>query len=135
MPLPITAITAAVCGLLLLLLAFDTVKQRLRAQAAFGDAGDARLVSAVRSHGNLAEHAPIAIILIGILEFAHAHHWALTALAGLFIVARVLHIWGLYTPSPTGKPPLGRQLGVIGTWVSLAALSLWTLWMVATLNF
>lgn len=135
MSLPITAITAAICGLLLLFLAIDTVRQRIRARVNFGDGGDSRLTSAVRAHGNLAEHAPIVILLIAVLEFAHAHHLILTGLAGLFLIARVLHIWGLYTPSPTGKPPLGRQLGVIGTWVALGALSIWTLWTVFTLNF
>lgn len=134
MSYPITAITDAVCALLLLLLAIDTVRQRIRAQAAFGDGGDDRLISASRSHGNLAEHAPLAIILIGLLEGARVHHYALTGVAALFLIARVLHVWGLYLPVST-KPPLPRQLGVIGTWASYAALSVWTLLTVLRLNF
>lgn len=134
MPLPITAFVAAVCALLLLFTAIDTVRHRIRAQAAFGDAGgDAKLVSASRSHGNLAEHAPIVILLIGLLEMAKANHMVLMAVGAAFLFARVMHIWGLYLPAST-KPPVPRQIGVIGTWAILAGLSGWTLWMLAMGN-
>ncbi|MFM6852452.1 MAG: MAPEG family protein [Sphingopyxis sp.] len=133
MTLPITALTAAICAIMLLLTAMDTVRQRIRAQAAFGDHGDGKLISASRSHGNLAEHAPIAIILIGLLEMARAHHWALTGVACLFLFSRAMHIIGLYAPMH-GKPPVPRQIGVMGTWLSLAMLIGWTLVRVVTIN-
>ena len=65
MTLPVTAFVGAVCALLLLFTAVLTVRQRLRLKAAFGDHGDAKLIAASRSHGNLAEHAPIVVILLG----------------------------------------------------------------------
>lgn len=133
MTLPITALTAAICAIMLLITAIDTVRQRLRAKAAFGDGGDAKLVSASRSHGNLAEHAPLAVILIGLLEQSGAHHWTLTGIAVLFLFARMMHIIGLYAPMST-KPPLPRQIGVIGTWLSYALLIGWTLYLVVTVN-
>jgi uncharacterized protein len=134
MPLPITAFVAAVCGVMLLITAIDTVRQRIRLKAAFGDNGDSKLISASRSHGNLAEHAPIVILLIGLLEMARAHHLILMAIGALFLVGRVAHIIGLYTPAEAGKPPIPRQIGVVVTWVTLAALSGWTLFMLATRN-
>lgn len=133
MTLPITALTAAICAIMLLITAIDTVRQRLRAKAAFGDGGDAGLISASRSHGNLAEHAPLAVILIGLLEQSGAHHWTLTGIAVLFLFARMMHIIGLYAPMST-KPPLPRQIGVIGTWLSYALLIGWTLFLVVTVN-
>lgn len=133
MTLPITALTAAICALMLLITAIDTVRHRIRARAAFGDSGDAKLISASRSHGNLAEHAPLAIIMIGLLEQSRANHWALTGLAVFFLTARALHIVGLYAPM-SENPPLPRQLGVIGTWLSYAALIGWTLYVVVTVN-
>jgi uncharacterized protein len=134
MPLPVTAFVAAICALMLLITAVDTVRQRLRLKAAFGDAGDAKLISASRSHANLAEHAPIVILLLAMLEMANAYHMALMAIGALFLLGRVAHIIGLYTPSEPGKAPLGRQIGVIFTWLTLVALSGWTLWMLATQN-
>jgi uncharacterized membrane protein YecN with MAPEG domain len=105
----------------------------MRAQAAFGDAGDAKLISASRSHGNLAEHAPIVILLLAFLELSHAWHMGLMVIGAFFLFGRVLHIWGLYLPVST-KPPLPRSLGVIITWLTLAVLSGWTFYLLATQN-
>lgn len=134
MTLPVTAFVAAICALLLLITAVDTVRQRLRLKAAFGDAGDSKLVSASRSHGNLAEHAPIVILLLGVLEMSRANHMGLMVIGTTFLVARVAHIIGLHSVGAPGKPPVARQIGVIGTWLTLVVLSSWTLWMLALSN-
>ena len=132
MSLPITSLVAAICAIMLLITAIDTVRQRLRLKAAFGDAGDSRLISASRSHGNLAEHAPIVILMIGMLELNEANHIVLMSIGALFLVGRAAHIVGLYTPSEPGKAPVPRQIGVVTTWLTLAGLSGWTLYMLAT---
>ena len=127
MNLPITAATAALCALLLLIMAIQTVRQRLRLKVAFGDGGDAALISASRSHANLAEHAPIVIVMLGLLELNKADATVLMAFAAVFVIGRVAHIVGLHTPSQPGKAPVPRQIGVVTTWLSLAGLSLWLL--------
>lgn len=134
MTLPVTAFVGAICALLLLFTAMLTVRQRLRLKAAFGDQGDAKLIAASRSHGNLAEHAPIVVILLGLLETARANHMALMVIGALFLIGRVAHIAGLHTPSEPGKAPVPRQIGVMATWVTLLALGGWTLWMLVTVN-
>lgn len=126
MMLQATAMTAGVCGLLLLGTAIDTVRQRLRLMAAHGDMGDARLISATRSHGNLAEHAPLVLILLGLAEASGRCPWLAWTLAGAFIVGRLAHVWGLYHPRPKGPPP-ARSLGVVLTWLCLGTLSVWVL--------
>ncbi len=134
MTIPITAFTAAICALLLLLTAIDTVRQRMHSKTAFGDGSDAKLISASRSHGNLAEHAPIVLIMIAALEMAHANHKLLLGVAVAFIVARVAHIIGLYMPM-SSNPPVPRQIGVVGTWAVLAILGAWTALMLFNANF
>ena len=129
MSLPITGAVAAICALLLLFMAIQTVRQRLRLKVAFGDGGDAKLISASRSHGNLAEHAPIVIVMLGLLELSHASHNWLAAIAVMFVVGRVAHIIGLHTPSEPGKAPIGRQIGVVTTLLTLGGLAAWILWM------
>ncbi len=130
MTLPVTAALAAALAALLLLLAFDTVRNRLRTQTAFGIDGDEKLTRASRAHGNLAEHAPIAIILVALLEMSRASHIGLMMVAGLFLLARILHAVGLYMDPPApGKPPWPRSIGVILTWLILLVLIGWTLWM------
>jgi uncharacterized membrane protein YecN with MAPEG domain len=134
MSLPITAFVTAICALLLLFTAIATVRQRLRLKSAFGDAGDAKLISASRSHGNLAEHAPIVILLIAMHEMAKSNHLMLMAIGAVFLGGRVAHIIGLHMPSELGKAPIPRQIGVVTTWGSLLVLSGWTLWILATAN-
>jgi uncharacterized protein len=133
MTLPVTAFVAAICAIMLLITAIDTVRQRVRLGAAFGDKDDQKLISASRSHGNLAEHAPIVILLLAFLEMSRAYHMGLMAIGALFLVGRVAHIIGLYLPM-SKEPPLPRTIGVIVTWLTLAVLSGWTLWMLATGN-
>lgn len=134
MTLPITALTAAICAIMLLATAIATVRARFRAKAAFGYADDQGLTSASRSHGNLAEHAPLFVIMVGLLEMANASHWPLTALAVLFLAARAAHIIGLHQPHAPGKPPALRGVGVMGTWIAYAIAIGWTLVLVVTVN-
>ncbi|MEP2987578.1 MAG: MAPEG family protein [Parasphingorhabdus sp.] len=134
MTLPVTALTAAICAIMLLLTAISTVRNRLKTSRAYGDGGHAGIVSASRSHGNLAEHAPLFVIMIALLEMARASHWPLTGLAVLFLAARTAHIIGLYQRGEEGPPPLARQAGVIGTWLSYAAAIIWILWLIVTVN-
>ncbi|HEV7233582.1 MAG TPA: MAPEG family protein [Sphingorhabdus sp.] len=133
MTLPVTAFVAAVCAIMLLATAIDTVRQRFRLRVPFGDGADQKLISASRSHANLAEHAPIVILLLAFLELSNANHMGLMAIGALFLGGRVAHIIGLYAPMST-KPPLPRSIGVIVTWLTLAALSGWTLFLLATRN-
>lgn len=134
MTLPVTAFVAAICAQMLLFTAIDTVRHRLRLKAAFGDAGDDTLTRAIRAHGNLAEHAPIVILLLAFLEMSRANHMGLMVIGAGFLFARVAHIVGLHSVSAPGKPPVARQIGVIGTWLTLLVLSVWTLFLLATLN-
>lgn len=134
MTLPVTAFVAAVCALLLLMTALDTVRQRMRLKMPFGDDGDLKLIAASRAHGNLAEYGPITVILLGLLETARANHMALLIIGAMFLIGRVAHIHGIYTRSGPGKPPVGRQIGVVVTFATLLLLGGWTLWMLATVN-
>lgn len=116
--------TAAFLALLLLATAIETVSKRFKLKAAFGDADDAGLVAAVRSHGNLAEHAPIVLIMLGLLEFGGTNSTLLIGIAAPFIVGRLAHVVGLHQPSEPGKASLARQIGVILTWLILLALAI-----------
>ena len=92
-------------------------------KVAFGDSGDPALIAASRSHGNLAEHAPIVLIMLGLLEFAQVNSTALISIAAVFVVARLAHAIGLHQPSEPGQAPLPRQLGVVLTWVVMLVLA------------
>lgn len=99
----------------------------------FGAGEDAKLKMVRGTHGNLAENAPIALILMALLEMTSAYHWALTGLAALFLIARVLHIYGMYQHHGTGSVRF-RQAGVMGTTLAIVAMALWVIYLFVTVN-
>lgn len=126
MDLTITGLTAAALAILLALLALDTIRNRFRTRMPFGTGDDRGLTAASRAHGNLAENAPITLILIGLLEVGGADHDILAYTAGAFVAARVLHAIGLYIQS-SGPPPAPRAIGVIVTLLIQLGLAGWLL--------
>lgn len=135
MTLPVTALTAAICALLILITAIMTVRQRFKSSAAFGiDEANQPLVNAARSHGNLTEHAPMFIIMVALLELSNANHLGLMAVCVLFMAARISHIFGLHMKHSDGKPPAPRAMGVIGTWISYAWAIGWIAYMIVLGN-
>ncbi|WOE75013.1 MAPEG family protein [Alterisphingorhabdus coralli] len=135
MTLPVTALTAAILAIMILATAISTVRERFKAGVPFGDGEVDTLTKASRAHGNLVEHAPLGVIMIGLLEMVPANHWILTGIAALFLASRAAHIVGIYNQSDPAKPPLGRSLGVIGTWLSYALLILWIFWKLISVEF
>lgn len=127
MDLTITGLTAAALAILLVLLALDTIRNRFRTRIAFGLGDDPGLTSASRAHGNLAENAPIVLIMIGLLEAGGADREILTYVAGAFVLARVFHAIGLYTPTKS-PPPLPRAIGVTSTALIQLGLAGWLIW-------
>jgi len=133
MTLPVTALAAAICALLLIFMKFKVIGQRVRTETMFGASEDAKMKMVRGAHANLAENAPIALILMALLEMTSAHHWTLTGLAALFLTARVVHIYGMYRHHGTGSVRF-RQAGVIGTTLAIVAMALWVIYLFVMVN-
>ena len=112
MTLPVTALAAAICALLLIYTAYATVKIRFANKIGFGDGDNPDLLAARRTHANLAEHAPLFLIMLAVLELADAHHWGITAIAGLFL------IWACSTYHRHGASITRAAHRASGKWVS-----------------
>ena len=121
MSLTITAFYAGFLGLLLLALSGQVVKNRLRARVSLGSGDDRQLERAVRAQANLAEYAPLTLLLMAILELGGAAPWLLHGCGSVFLVSRVLHATGMANPM---LPLQGRRVGIAGTWLVLLVLSL-----------
>ena len=93
--LPITAVTAAMFAILMVLLSAQTSLGRARLKASFGDSGDETLRRRIRAHGNFAEYAPMALILLGLVEGLGTARGAVLGLAIAFSFARVVHAVGM----------------------------------------
>lgn len=116
----ITGIYAGLCGLLLVTLYVRVSQRRLATKISVGTGGDTVLEQRVRAHANLIESAPLALLLLYLVEQTGLDARVVHAFGAAFLVARVLHAWGL---SSTTKRSSGRFYGSIGTLLVLAALS------------
>jgi hypothetical protein len=110
--LPITAAYTAINVILLIGLALLVVHHRTANQVALGSGGVEALERAIRTHGNLAEFAPSALILLALLELNSLPGWQLLVLGGLFTVSRLSHIHGMLTATLLTRA-MGALLSVI----------------------
>jgi uncharacterized protein len=112
MLLPVTALYAALLGLMLLVLKFRVIGARRRLKVDVLDGGERDVTRRMRVHGNFAEHVPIALILIAVVEVNGAEAWNVHVLGIVLVASRILHAHGL--ESIPGKS-FGRAAGVLGT--------------------
>jgi len=120
-PLAITAIYAALLGLMLLVLKFRVIAARRRLLVDVLDGGEHDVTRRMRVHGNFAEHVPLALILMAVVELNGAEAWNVHALGAVLLISRVLHAHGLET---TPGKSFGRAAGVIGTTAVIVSAAL-----------
>lgn len=128
----VTAVAASVLGLLLVRLSLVVIGFRRKHGVSVGDGGHDDLHRAIRSQANLAEYAPIALLLVACLELNQTPIWITSILAASFVVGRVLHPLGMKS---TGSPLKPRVRGMQLTLLSLLALGVANLVVVGLLVF
>ena len=125
--LPVTSLTAVLCGALLLWLTLIVVRLRRKDGVVLGDNGDRVLAKAIRGHGNAAEQMPMALILLGLSEAQGAPFVLLLPGALIFLAGRALHALYFARHGTHWKARFwGMWLTVIGQAVLIATLLLTT---------
>ncbi|MGF1444974.1 MAG: MAPEG family protein [Pikeienuella sp.] len=120
MPLPVTAVYAALLTLWILYLAARTGMAR-RAQGVWlGDGGNERVLHESRAHGNAVETVPLTLVLMALAEGVGTPPIALHPLGLALLAARVLH--GLYFFTGAKSVAL-RAAGAGGTMLVQLALA------------
>jgi uncharacterized membrane protein YecN with MAPEG domain len=123
-PFAITSVYAALCGLLILLLAWRVVEVRGSAKIGLGDGGHEGLQRRIRVHANAIETIPITLILLALAEAGGTPAWGLHLAGAALVVSRVLHAQGL---SATAGRSFGRFWGTLVGWLVILGLSVWLL--------
>lgn len=114
----VTALYAGILGLLLVALSLRVViVARVGAQIPYGDGGENELTPVIRSHGNFIEYVPMALLLIGFVEFTGTSNTLIHGLGIALVIARVLHAAGL---KANQGPTFGRVAGAAITWLVIA---------------
>lgn len=126
-PVPVTALYAAMFALLLVILMVAVIKLRRSLRIGLGDGGNRDLQQAIRAHGNAVESVPIFLLMLATLELNHGSVIVLHIFGAAFLVVRIMHAWGLYTSNGAS---IGRVAGTGGTMTLLAALAIANLLMI-----
>jgi uncharacterized membrane protein YecN with MAPEG domain len=109
----------AVLALVYAVLAINVVRLRRQNLAAFGDAGNPSLRSAIRAHGHFAEYVPIIALMVTMLEMSGLPVWRVHILMVALVISRLLHPVGIYAAPGTVAFRIGRVGGMTLTVILL----------------
>jgi uncharacterized membrane protein YecN with MAPEG domain len=91
----ITALYAALLGLLFVALSVRALLMRRRFRIAVGDGGNNQMLRAMRVHANFAEYVPLSLLLLFMFELAGAPRALLHALCACLLLGRLAHAYGV----------------------------------------
>lgn len=118
---PITGMYAGILALFFVALSVRTLRTRRRNQIAVGDGGNSEMLRAMRVHGNFAEYAPLALLLIALVESNGAGANWVHALGAALVVGRLSHAFGVSKPNEDFR---FRVLGMSLTFFTLVGAAL-----------
>lgn len=122
----ITLLYTSLITILAIFLAFRVGIVRGKTNTLLGEGDSSELLQSIRSHGNLMEHAPIALILLLLLEMQGVADWKLHLLGSSFFLLRILHAYGLAI-SRESTPY--RLVGALGSWMLMVGMSLYGIYV------
>jgi uncharacterized membrane protein YecN with MAPEG domain len=116
----VTALYAAILGLLGAALTVNVIINRVNSRVDVGDGGVAKLGQAIRAQANFVEQAPLALIVIALAEAAGARALVVQILGIVLLASRLASAYALNRS--LGQSPL-RQFGGGTSVLILAAAS------------
>jgi uncharacterized membrane protein YecN with MAPEG domain len=119
-----TLLFAGLCALLQCLLTALVIARRARTGVEWLDGGDLPLLRRMRAHGNFVETAPMALLLMALLELSGLAAVWLWALGGCLLLGRLLHAASLLTHNR----PWSRRGGMALTLCALSTQAVLCLW-------
>ncbi|MCZ0944260.1 MAG: MAPEG family protein [Gammaproteobacteria bacterium] len=120
--IPTSLAYAGVLALLSVLLANQVLYVRLRG----GKMPDWKPHATERTQANFVENAPLALVLLYLLEVAGAGAAAVHVLGGSLVVLRLLHAWGMSAYPGANYP---RLIGAQGTFLLLSIMGVAALYL------
>jgi uncharacterized protein len=112
-----TLLFAGLLGLLHFALTLWVIVRRAQTGISFGDGGDMAMLRRIRAHANFAETAPLALLLMALLEYKGLGATALLSLGAALVLGRVLNASSILTNNAAWS----RRGGMV---LSLAVISI-----------
>ena len=122
----ITLLYTSLITILAIFLAFRNGLIRGKTKTMLGDGDSSELLQSIRAHGNLMEHAPIALILFLLLEMQGVVDWKLHLIGSAFFLCRILHAYGIII-SRESTPY--RLVGALGSWLLMLGMSIFGIYV------
>ncbi len=91
----ITFFYAALLAILFVIISIRTIRLRRSLRIAVGDAGNPKMIRAMRVHANFSEYVPLSLLLIYFVEVSGGHPYLIHALGFSLLMARLSHGYGL----------------------------------------
>lgn len=126
--LPHTLLFAGLCALLQCLLTALVIARRTQLGISLLDGGDKSLLKRIRAHGNFIETAPMALLLLALLEWHGFPTRAVTGFGAMLVLGRVLHAIGLIN----SHMPWARIAGMLMTVFVISIQAVCCLWLFAS---
>lgn len=117
--LGVTLSTAAAAAILNIWLMLRIGAVRSAEKISVGDEDNENLIRRMRAQANFVENAPFVLILIGAIELSGRGEPWLAWVAGLFIIGRVAHAFGM----DGGSLGVGRMIGTLVSMLTLLGLA------------
>ncbi len=116
----IVPVYASILAIVFVVLSVRTLRLRRSLKIAMGDAGDKRMLRAIRVHSNFAEYVPFALLLIYLVEIQAAHPILVHGLGLWLLAGRLSHAFGV---SRDDEKFQYRVAGMAATFTVLLACS------------
>ena len=125
----VTAFYAGIIAFMLIALSVNVIKGRRLHGAGIGDAENMDLRRRIRAQANLAEYAPLFLILTGFAEQGGLSPWAVHTLCLAFLFGRIMHAYSLlyaeaYEAERLVSNPIWRIGGMILTFTTIGILGM-----------
>ncbi len=123
----LTLFFAACCALLQCALTVFVIIRRAQTGIDLMDGGDQKLLRRIRAHGNFSETAPMALLLMLLLEMNGLGSTWLIAFGVMLLLGRILHAQSLLTNNAAWS----RRGGMVLTLSVISIEAVFALWLLA----
>ncbi len=118
----ITLLYTSLIAVLAVFLSFKTGLVRGKTNTMLGEGDSSELLQSIRAFGNLVEYAPLALILLALLEMQNLDEWKLHMLGSLYFLFRISHAYGI---SISRESTPYRLVGAIGNWIIILVMAIY----------
>jgi uncharacterized membrane protein YecN with MAPEG domain len=121
----VTSLYLGVLGLLYFWISIETIMARGKNKVSLGAGQNNEIIHLVSAHGNFSSYVPFFLLALYLLEQQTVSAYAIHALAGVFVLGRVLHFLTMRNKEQTFKY---RKPAMMLTLWPLIIVSVWNIY-------